>query len=684
VAPRFEDEELDLDLKGCKHIKVGLGDDGDGIYHIGPYRDSVFARISDGEQNAANSELRTYIKNHIPEQLLLDDYGEPLSIGALRPEHLVQLQAKLWRELPRAQAAITAPLKNVHENDAMIADMIAAIGDTLSECRCTALHCHMTQESTHYSLAPHVFVLCDRKKLECSNSLCHFVYEDLGVSDKVPQTVALEPLLDFSTLTPAFHANLFNGRVFVFRREDRKYANMNFNINSLIPKERMNFCLECLHFLWNQRVKAWLVMNRLSQPRRLESGVHDQGFTTLDCGSDEEASEKGNIELNGECGRPAFLLDGTTEEKTMALFQIPRKKPESELNVTKGLYALKEEAPTHPEATTTTDELWASTVSYHLPPWPAVNNGKRPRSMVLMKFQDHDTNFSAPSTPGPQHVDDYWLPHREERPDIKEGGVTRIEIIESAERAVPGIADMPGMPSSTPEKTRITSPRECQEPWTSFFMAEEDESDPESESVTAGSTRKLRADSPTSPVPSRLNQVPKQIQRDPNTRKFELAPPIDRRVKLPSPVYCICRQLKIGAEMVQCRNDDCSVVWFHYKCMTKGEKLSSLWGNWTCQVCKTNKEYEEENSKVDLADFKMSLLKEEVLGACEITQGVKDPYGMCSIPVPSIPVPQMRDYDDEDWFEEYEGEEADYEEGEYDEPEEEGDYEQGCYEEMEE
>ena len=46
-------------------------------------------------------------------------------------------------------------------------------------------------------------------------------------------------------------------------------------------------------------------------------------------------------------------------------------------------------------------------------------------------------------------------------------------------------------------------------------------------------------------------------------------------------LYCTCKRPSFG-RMIQCANDDCLDVWFHYECVGIKRKPK---GNWFCKSC---------------------------------------------------------------------------------------------------
>jgi hypothetical protein len=50
--------------------------------------------------------------------------------------------------------------------------------------------------------------------------------------------------------------------------------------------------------------------------------------------------------------------------------------------------------------------------------------------------------------------------------------------------------------------------------------------------------------------------------------------------------FCLCRRPDDGSQMIGCDNDDCTIVWFHLKCLGK-KKVPK--GKWFCDACAAEK-----------------------------------------------------------------------------------------------
>jgi hypothetical protein len=100
---------------------------------------------------------------------------------------------------------------------------------------------------------------------------------------------------------------------------------------------------------------------------------------------------------------------------------------------------------------------------------------------------------------------------------------------------------------------------------------------------------------------------------------------------LPNHLICSCEQpAKTGDVLiVQCRNTECLVRWYHYECLKDAsEKGTARFGTLLCGVCKGEKYWGKAEGVTDLS---MPFTREEILG--EIMDefgagGAGDPYGL--------------------------------------------------------
>ncbi|KAF2785441.1 hypothetical protein K505DRAFT_369375 [Melanomma pulvis-pyrius CBS 109.77] len=231
-----ESFEEDRDLQGRRHVDVDLHQD----RQLVTDPSSLFTRFAPhGEES--ESKLRDYLQTRIPAQLVSDEYGLLLSIEDISTTHIAALQAKLWREVPKAKTDISLlSVDDISEHDRSAADTVALIADTLE--------------------MNYVFVLRNRPLpiQKCSFAYCEDVHDRMD-STRQLEIVALEPVVGFATLERADDLDLFEGHIFVFRRINDIFSEYGVDVESLLPTERIAYCIECLHHLWHSRVTGWTI-----------------------------------------------------------------------------------------------------------------------------------------------------------------------------------------------------------------------------------------------------------------------------------------------------------------------------------------------------------------------------------------------------------------------------------------
>jgi hypothetical protein len=89
----------------------------------------------------------------------------------------------------------------------------------------------------------------------CSFGLCFELHHQHKILQQ-PNLIALEPTVGFMTLD-ATDLFLFHGKIFVFRRISDKCSEYGLNLENIMPKERLAYCVECLQYLWDRRIHAW-------------------------------------------------------------------------------------------------------------------------------------------------------------------------------------------------------------------------------------------------------------------------------------------------------------------------------------------------------------------------------------------------------------------------------------------
>lgn len=124
-----DEEELDLDLHGRKHVLIGP--EQDGIYGMnGTALRSV--KLADIQEKEVEKEFRDYITNFVPPEMITNDYGKVLPIDEFQPHELARLQAKLWVDIPRANAENRSPLGSLTREDTLMGAVIDLIAKKLA------------------------------------------------------------------------------------------------------------------------------------------------------------------------------------------------------------------------------------------------------------------------------------------------------------------------------------------------------------------------------------------------------------------------------------------------------------------------------------------------------------------------------------------------------------------------
>lgn len=103
-----------------------------------------------------------------------------------------------------------------------------------------------------------------------------------------------------------------------------------------------------------------------------------------------------------------------------------------------------------------------------------------------------------------------------------------------------------------------------------------------------------------------------------------------RCIPAASAVICVChkRADTLKVRIVQCWNPECTVSWFHYDCLDKSGKLSSLHGKWLCDACKAEKVF---GKAAKTTDMRMPFSAQEIVDGAFVpggAYGVENPYGL--------------------------------------------------------
>lgn len=254
VADESSDEEVAIDLYGQKHMDVSDRDGG--MYYFTGLDNHYFKYSADGEDS--DQEMRDYLWASLSGQFIQDEYGDVEDISRISSQHIPKLQAKLWRESPKAAAKVSSfETKNMTDDHMIVAKWVAMIADAF-ESKNTASKMDSVDLNP---AANHVFVLCEGSSFTCSLPLCQKLHEELDLSYH-GYKLSVEPLVDWATLDIVHDLDLFENQILVYRRNDSLSRKYGLDIRQFISKEPIAFCVECLQFLWDRRVESWFIVDR--------------------------------------------------------------------------------------------------------------------------------------------------------------------------------------------------------------------------------------------------------------------------------------------------------------------------------------------------------------------------------------------------------------------------------------
>ncbi|KAF2276793.1 uncharacterized protein EI97DRAFT_500998 [Westerdykella ornata] len=691
-----EEEEADLDIDGRRHIATGARLDG--VYFCDTDPDdtnTTVVRINRMEEQEAVGALQAYLENSLPAEFFQDGYGNVLPLERFKPHELAELQAKLWTDVPREEAAEEMLLI---EDDLQLAKVSLSVG-------------RIAEELAH---SPRVFVLHNTTRPGCSNLACP---QPQDTTER--EIVVLEPLLNFASLTAA-EMDYFDADIIVFRRNASYYEQNCFDLDMLpLVRQSPRFCLRCLGSLWNMRVQAWACMDREETMKQLVNAFQE----TLNFSSSEDTSvtSSSSFEEDRSTGTsgsesspihtdnhspPLLQLDGTRVLRTRhsqaapaanngghcerasgrtLLVTLPlRPSAANQLSLVASSPSKGCSNPNQLPHTTSLNNLAKSVIKMNAgytvdangsPQFSGgVNIGSSGRASdptgSPQPFQNINTdsgdNLGAATLPNSSNEVDMvdvdsmgTLTAFGSPPSLDRPGIPRPLILESVDRGI-SVTDTEKKPSpisrqASPSKFRAQFPRDCE---------------------SSGNNK----DQATPSQPPKL-VVPRISVYD-----------------LPPMPLCSCRKPWEG-RMVHCSNTECIVGSYHHKCLTANEKraIQRKSETWTCEICNREAERNLQPQGSSL-DFRIPFTKEEIMGRLALparAEGVHDPYGLASNPpVCYKSAPPVRDDGNEvvegevlgDNADEYGYEDdGDYEEGGYGEGgyEEEGYEEEGEYEEEE-
>ncbi|KAF1947450.1 hypothetical protein EJ02DRAFT_429884 [Clathrospora elynae] len=243
-------------------------DAGDGLYTCQQdLFSSHFVFPMPGQESG--DALRSYLRKWWPALLSgADKNGEVRTMYDIPYDHALDLQAVLWRETSNPYVAdlfgssryngwshgtysqgFLGPDAPTHgglwRDDRVLAIQVETIKDLLEE--------------------NHIFVVRDGSKKDCDNPTCQ---ETATTQTTRIPTIAVEPLIHWGTITPAYDLSIAQGRVFSFRRtgEKMKERLWTLHVRKILCKEHLTYCVECLEELMMRRAEAWAIIERRQRP----------------------------------------------------------------------------------------------------------------------------------------------------------------------------------------------------------------------------------------------------------------------------------------------------------------------------------------------------------------------------------------------------------------------------------
>lgn len=121
-----DDADDGLDLRGRQHVVDAPPSTKEGDVQ------SIHGRLDQSpEEMALEASFCQYLGERVPPAFILDPYGNPAHLQDLPAFRLAELQAKLWREVPRALMEGSQRPTGESEADLLVAQTIEAIADKL-------------------------------------------------------------------------------------------------------------------------------------------------------------------------------------------------------------------------------------------------------------------------------------------------------------------------------------------------------------------------------------------------------------------------------------------------------------------------------------------------------------------------------------------------------------------------
>ncbi|KAF1830445.1 hypothetical protein BDW02DRAFT_650639 [Decorospora gaudefroyi] len=219
----------------CQQVEQALN--ADGLYKCSPnFWVYSFKFPMPGKESS--DALRKYLQKWTP------------VASSIPYDHLLALQGIFWREISSLYAA----------------DLNAPTSRATSYWRDVQDVAENVKHITNLLKDEHIFVLHAGPSKTCNNTAC-------PKEDKVtkqpgrPQTITVEPLLHWGTVTPASELRIAEGKIFPFRRNGIKMEDglWTQQVKKLVPNHPPTYCVKCLEELMTRRVEAWAIIDHPSQ-----------------------------------------------------------------------------------------------------------------------------------------------------------------------------------------------------------------------------------------------------------------------------------------------------------------------------------------------------------------------------------------------------------------------------------
>lgn len=111
------------------------------------------------------------------------------------------------------------------------------------------------------SIANSVFVVRDGPSALCTSFSCQKFHDQWDTPIRF-YGVAVEPVIDWATLEPAFNEGGYDEEPLVYRRNKSMRYEFGLDIRRFIPEQCLVLCLECLHLVWEKRRLAWSIIGQ--------------------------------------------------------------------------------------------------------------------------------------------------------------------------------------------------------------------------------------------------------------------------------------------------------------------------------------------------------------------------------------------------------------------------------------